>query len=177
MWKTEKAGSEKKSWGLFRILLGLTLLSPTSQAFEFRAQSGLLQLPHSSYHHLAYKLDFGLGSGDNFRIAAGLSHPYSLLGFTLVIYTAGLSYEWGAEKGGGLNPFGALGLGFVADTVSGQIGWMPALNMRAGLRWGGARFGLSAELDTHVGFYDFSQFLSWTVWPVYQFMMGIYVAL
>lgn len=152
------------------------LLDPFhARALELRTSGGLLQLPASSYHHLAYRLDLGIGKHDQWRFAAGLTHPAFRSGLRQVVGTFSLSHEWGLE-GRGVRPFGALGIGAYLDQVGSSSGLVPALNLRGGIRIGGEHMGLSLELDSHVGVYSFSQTLSWVVWPLYQFLLGVYFA-
>lgn len=158
------------------VLLGLVMIwGSSARALEVRAGGAFLQLPTSSYHYLAYRLDLGIGSDDQWRIAAGMAHPYIRSGLRQLIGNLGISHEW-SDGNKGFRPFGALGAGAYFDNAGASMGLVPSVNLRGGFKIGGNNLGLSCELDTHIGVFNLSQIFSWVVWPMYQFVIGVYIA-
>ena len=73
-------------------------------------------------------------------------------------------------------PFGGAGLGVYIDKVNEQLGVVPALAIKVGIRSGGARFGIQLEISALVGEYDFFDIGMWVFWPMIHYGVGVYFA-
>lgn len=150
----------------------------SAHALELSAATGLLQLPSSSYHYLAYNLRASFGDVESsWVLNAGLTQPYSLEGYSEWIVFGDFGHEWAAGKDHLLKPYFGAALGAYDDRVNNQDGLTPSLVMHGGVRIGGEHFGGALSANIYLGIYDIGQIFSFTAWPMTNFLGAIYVAL
>lgn len=149
---------------------------------ELSTDSGLVQLPNSTYHYLGYEVHLGLFSNANshFTVDFGLTQPFSYNQYAQSIYFGAFGWEWTAGSSF-VRPFFGLGLGLYADLISAPegtaSGFVPSLITQGGLKLGGEKFGLLLKASIYLGIYDVSQLFMATAWPLLNVMGGIYISL
>lgn len=171
-------GAGLRSWLLVTaFVLGFASLA---RAGELDLSAVALHLPASSYHYLAASGRFRFGKdakkGGAF-LEAGMTPPFTELGYTQTVMFAAIGKEWGHEWRPWARGYFGLGIGTYADRVNDNWGVVPSIVTSAGLRVGGKHFGLALGVEGFIGVYSLGQLQVWTVWPLTNLTGGIYVAI
>ena len=165
---------------LFRAIVLLSSITSPGLALDLVPTVSAIHQLESNFHNLGYGLSATVPLKPiHIRFSFGLTHPYAAHGFRQQLFHGDISAEW-RLKWKFMTFFTDIGAGAWVDQVStgssGVSSLVPSVVFRGGVRAGSSAFGAEAAIEDYTGIYNPDQ-LPFTVWFLFNFRIGLYVAL